>query len=288
LKLKEITHKQYQDALNDLSKRGFALNTLDGAHRTGRMIFKKAKELDLIKKDPTEFAIVARPIKSVTDFEDDELPKYLERDELKTVIRTSKEVGLDQDYILFMLLAYTGMRAGELCALKWSDIDFEEQTISINKTYYNPTNNSKEFTLLTHKTRSSKRVIDIDDTVIKLLKKHKAFQNKIIMNKRDMYYEGNFVFSSIDKYPGYPFYIKKIENRMKRLLKLANLNPKLTPHSLRHTHTSLLAEAGVSLELIMNRLGHEDEKTTRSVYLHVTKNMKKEASIKFSKLMKDL
>jgi integrase len=48
---------------------------------------------------------------------------------------------------------------------------------------------------------------------------------------------------------------------MRRLLKIAELNLQLTPHSLRHTHTSLLAEAGVSLPQIMERLGHKDEET---------------------------
>jgi integrase len=62
----------------------------------------------------------------------------------------------------------------------------------------------------------------------------------------------------------------------------------LTPHSLRHTHTSLLAEAGTSLEQIMERLGHTDDKTTKQVYLHMTKTMKKEASHKFAKLMENL
>jgi integrase len=88
---------------------------------------------------------------------------------------------------------------------------------------------------------------------------------------------------------GYPIVIKTVQNRMKRLLTIAKLNTDLTPHSLRrHTHTSLLAEAGVSLEQIMDRLGHTDDQITKNVYLHVTKEMKKEASQKFSELMRSL
>lgn len=75
---------------------------------------------------------------------------------------------------------------------------------------------------------------------------------------------------------------------MRRLLKLSGLNEMLTPHSLRHTHTSLLAEAGVGLHEIMQRLGHKDDDTTRNVYLHVTKTKKKEASHKFGQLMSNL
>ncbi|MGE7604678.1 tyrosine-type recombinase/integrase [Peribacillus sp. NPDC097675] len=62
----------------------------------------------------------------------------------------------------------------------------------------------------------------------------------------------------------------------------------MTPHSLRHTHTSLLAEARVSLEQIMDRLGHIDDQITKNVYLHVTQDMKKEASHKFAELMRSL
>lgn len=289
LKLKEVSPKKYQDALNDLLNRGYAINTIDGAHRTGRMIFKKAIQLELIKKDPTEFAIVPRPVKTIEEIEEeDQIPEYMEKEELKAFLRTAKEKGLYQDYAIFMLLSFTGMRAGELCSLKWSDIDLDKQTISISKTYYNPNNNIKNFKLQPPKTPASKRVIDIDDQVVQVLKKQKMFQNKIILSKGNNYSNMSFVFVNIEQYPGYPLYIKKIENRMKRILKLAKLSESLTPHSLRHTHTSLLAQAGVNLELIMERLGHEDEKTTRRVYLHVTQDMKKEASIKFSKLMKDL
>ncbi len=87
---------------------------------------------------------------------------------------------------------------------------------------------------------------------------------------------------------GYPIVIKNVRDRMKRLLAIAGLNEDLTPHSLRHTHTSLLAEAGVSLEQIMDRLGHSDDQITKNVYLHVTQEMKKEASQKFAELMRSL
>lgn len=90
------------------------------------------------------------------------------------------------------------------------------------------------------------------------------------------------------RHPGYPILIKTIENRMARLLKLAGLDEALTPHSHRHTHTSLLAEAEVVLEDIMERLGHTDDNTTRIIYRHVTKEIKKKASHKFTQLMRSL
>ncbi|MDT2291640.1 hypothetical protein P7H15_00075 [Paenibacillus larvae] len=70
------------------------------------------------------------------------------------------------------------MRVGELCALKWSDIDFSEQTVSITKTYYNPNNNIKNYTLLTPKTKSSKRVIIVDKKVLDELEQLQAEQKE--------------------------------------------------------------------------------------------------------------
>lgn len=288
LKLKDITSKRYQDALNDLKQKGYADNTLDGVHRTGRMIFKKAIEMRLIKNDPTEFAYLKKDRKTVEELEEKEIPKYMEKEELALLLQTAAQKGLDLDYLIFLTLSYTGLRAGELVALKWKDIDFEEHTISITKTYYNPTNNTLEYQLVPPKTRKSKRKIVVDKEVIDALKKHMLEQQKVRKYFGEAYLDEGFIFAKKDKQPGYPIFIKTVENRMARLLKLAGLNQELTPHSLRHTHTSLLAEAKVGLEEIMDRLGHCDDDTTKNVYLHVTKEMKKEASHKFAQLMRNL
>jgi integrase len=288
LKLKDITAKKYQEALNDLKEKGYADNTLDGVHRTGRMIFKKAIEMRLIKNDPTEFAYLKKDRKTVEELEEQEIPKYMEKEELALLLQTAAAKGLDLDYLIFLTLSYTGMRAGELVALKWKDIDFNEQTISITKTYYNPTNNTLEYQLVPPKTRKSKRAIVVDEAVIAALKKHMLVQKKVQEYYGETYLNEGFIFAKKEKQPGYPIFIKTVENRMARLLKLAGLNLDLTPHSLRHTHTSLLAEAKVGLEEIMDRLGHCDDETTKNVYLHVTKEMKKEASHKFAQLMRNL
>lgn len=291
LKLKDITRKQYQDALNNLKTRGYADNTIDGAHRTGRMIFKYALELEVIKKDPSEFASVPKTQKTVEELEQEiEIPKYLEKEQLAHFLETIKDHGMDiRDYPIFLTLTYTGMRVGELCALKWSDIDFEEQTISITKTYYNPKNVISEYVLLTPKTKTSKRVIDVDRLVLDELEALRTQQKAVHMRYRKTYHDKGFVFAQMgEQNAGYPAYPKLVGIRMARLVKIAELNSNFTPHSLRHTHTSLLAEADVSLEQIMHRLGHSDDDTTKNIYLHVTKPKKKEASHKFTELMRSL
>lgn len=288
LKLRDITKKQYQDALNDLKDRGYSESTREGIHGTGRMIFRKALELELIKKDPTEFAYLKKDKKTIEQLEEEEIPKYLEKEELALFLRTAKEQGLELDYLMFLVLSYTGIRVGELVALKWKDVDFVNQTISITKTYYNPNNNTVQFQLVTPKTKKSRRKVVVDTIVLEALKEHKEKQEQIKEQLGDAYFDQQFVFAKTERQPGYPIVLKMVQLRMARLLRLANLNTELTPHSLRHTHTSLLAEAGVALEQIMDRLGHSDDQITKNVYLHVTQEMKKEASQKFAQLMRSL
>jgi integrase len=125
--LKDITPKRYQECLNDLKDRGYSDSTREGIHRTGRMIFRKALEFELIKKDPTEFAYLKKDKKTLEQLEEEELPRYLEKEELALFLKTAKDLGLEHDYLAFLILSYSGIRVGELIALKWKDIDFCHQ-----------------------------------------------------------------------------------------------------------------------------------------------------------------
>lgn len=295
--VKKITKQMYQNAMNEMKKSGnqkkncgLADNTIEGAHGTGRMIFQRAVELDVIKVDPTVYTKLPKTKKTVEELEqEEEVPKYLEKEELALFLKTAQINGLEGDYEMFLTLAYSGIRTGELVVLREADVDFKESTISVTKTYYNPNNNAVKYQLLTPKTMKSKRTIDMEPIVMKAIEKYIKKLKQCKMLYRDTYYDKGYVFPNTNEYPGYPNFVKTVENRMARLLKIAGLNTALTPHSLRHTHTSLLAETGeVSLTEIMDRLGHKDDKTTRLVYTHVTKTRKKEASRKFGELMRNL
>ena len=286
MKLKLITRKMYQAALVALKVSGLSDSTLTGIHCTGRMLFRKAVEMNYIKSDPTLYAFVPRVQQSVEEAEREaDIPKYLERTELSSFLAAARQSGSDMDGPIFVTLAYTGLRAGELCALKWKDINFTDRTLSITKTLYSPSNNTHKFELLTPKTKTSRRVLEIDAVVIAELEAHRARQNILRMEHRDTYQDMDFIFANSRTNFGYPSPAHTVRRAMKRLLENTGLDLSLSPHSLRHTHTSLLAEAGVSLEEIMDRLGHASDITTRRVYLHVTKAMKSDASRKFSELM---
>lgn len=290
LPMRSIKKKDYQLCLNRLKKEGFAQNTISGVHTTAGMIFALAVEWKLIKEDPTEGARIPKEKITVEQLENkEELPKFLEKEDLGKFLKTAQKYGLEDDHEIFQTLAYTGVRVGELCALKDADLNADEELIRITKTLYNPNNNRFKYDITTPKTPGSVRDITIDKPLSELLTK-RISKNKVTKMKfRKTYHDKGFIFAySNEEAAGYPYYIKLVENRMARLLKLAGLPQELTPHSLRHTHASLLAEAGVSLPDIMDRLGHDDDETTRLIYLHVTKAKKKEAAQKFSELMSNL
>ncbi len=288
IKLKNITEEMYQAALDDLKDQDFSKSTIEGVHTTGKMIFKMAVNKRMLKINPTLNAYIKRDEQVIIEDDEEELPIFFEKEELLLFLNTANEKGLFMDFSIFVLLSYTGMRVGELVALKWKDIDLKKHLIRITKTYYNPDNNSRKYQIVPPKTKKSRRKIIVDEFVIDVLKMYKIEQEKIIKHFGKSYTNKNYVFANVNRHPGYPLLIKFIESRMARLLKKTDLNLNVTPHSLRHTHTSLLAEAGVDLDEIMDRLGHQDDETTRRVYLHITEGRKQEAADKFSEFMGNL
>ncbi|WP_096271764.1 tyrosine-type recombinase/integrase [Paucisalibacillus globulus] len=285
LPIQRITKKAYQDTIDQLSTK-FSYNYVSSINTSANMVFEYASQFKLIKDIPTKDIKIPKPKVTVSDLEKDQFihEKFLEKEELVEFLTHTDNEGLEGDLLVFTMLAYTGMRIGELIALKWQDIDFENHTLRIYKTYYNPTNNKVKYKLLTPKTESSIRTITIDPLLIDLLLKHKEEQN-LIKTDNPFYMDNNFIFATNE---GYPKTIKHVSIRMNRILKKTSIEKHVTPHSFRHTHTSLLIEANVHIKEIQERLGHSDINTTMDIYAHMTKNFKKEASSKFSSLMKEL
>lgn len=124
--------------------------------------------------------------------------------------------------------------------------------------------------------RACSRTITIDPLLIDLLQLHKQEQGKIKEDNKPFYIDNDFIFTSNE---GYPKTIKHFAIRLQRLLKKTSIQKQITPHSFRHTHTSLLIEANVHIKEIQERLGHSDINTTMDIYTHMTKNIKKRIPI---------
>ena len=283
--IQTIKKHDYQRFVDDMSTQ-YSKNYVDSIVASTNMIFKYANDMRLIKAMPSEG--IKRPKKkvSVEELEDIEIhKKFLEKDELFQFLEVAKYHHSPQNsFEVFTTLAYTGMRAGELLALKWSDIDFENNTISITKTYYNPNNNKKHYQILTPKTESSIGKISVDPHVIQLLKDYKV--NVQDTWKNELYVDNNFVFTDVN---GYPLVIKKLSTWIQAIMKKTDItNKHISTHSFRHTHCALLIEAGVHIKEIQERLRHKDINTTMNIYAKITNSYKKDVSQKFSKLMENV
>ena len=282
--IQTITKRDYQAFVDDISTR-FSKNYVDSIVSSTNLIFKYALDMKIIAKSPIEGIKRTKFKPTVEDLEQNSLQqKFLEKDELFEFLSVAKNHHKPlNSFELFTFLAYSGMRAGEVLALKWSDIDYEECTVSITKTYYNPNNNKKNYQILTPKTESSIGKISIDPNVIKLLQDYKVnVQDKW---KNELYVDNDFIFTDNN---GYPLVIKKLSQWIQAIMLQTNIDKNITTHSFRYTHCSLLIEAGVHIKEIQERLRHKDINTTMNIYAKITESYKKDASQKFSKLMENV
>lgn len=277
-----ISHSMYQKIINTLiTKEDYARTTVQGVNTTAGMIFKYAVRDKLIKDNPTDGVVIPKKRKTIEEIKENPIDEmYLEREELEEFLNAVYKHGLYLDLERFYTLAFSGMRSGELCALQKQDLDFTKNTIDITKTLYSETSNMRKYELTPPKTEGSIRTIEMEKPIMKLLKRLVRKNDKHKLQYRHLYedfHDEDFVFCRDN---GYPFIPKNIQMRMERILSKTSIKKDITPHSLRHTHISMLTEAGVPLPTIMRRVGHEDMETTTKIYTHVTNKMKEDASDK--------
>lgn len=259
MKLKKITVAYCQRVVIELSKSYVLYNHyLSVINR----IFKYAVLMDIIKSNP--FDKVIKPKSRQTQRKGN----FLTKEELKEFLKLAQNTTLSYFFPLVHLMAYTGLRQGEVLALKWSDIDFENKKITVNKT---AARIKEKQTLQTPKTKNSKRVISIDPVTLSILKSWKKDQIKIYF-KNGKHFEGdeNFIFTN---QRGEWVHIHNFIRYFKRFIAGHKLKT-ITPHGLRHTHASLLFSAGVEPKNISDRLGHSTVQITLDLYTHITEEQR--------------
>lgn len=178
--------------------------------------------------------------------------------------------------VMLLFAISTGVRLGELLALKWSDIDFEAKTVTINRSiqrYKNPTTGRYEIKEQTPKTLSSIRTIPIPDTIIYKLKQHKKKQNKHILYVGEAYHNNNYIFCNPT---GDPLDEKTPGRNLDSILSKLNIKH-IKFHALRHTYITRLFELGVPAKTISELAGHSDIQTTMNIYTHIDDKSKVEA-----------
>lgn len=184
--------------------------------------------------------------------------KYLEPDEVNTLL---KSMDSKKWVLLTQFLILSGLRIGEALALNQQDIDFSGKVIHVTKTY-----DANNKVITTPKTLCSIRDVYMQPDLEPICKKillNTRLENMAYGNRSDLFLcnrNGN---------PVNPFsYNKYLREHAEKAI-----GRRITAHALRHTHASLLLANGVSIESIARRLGHENSKVTREIYLHITEQL---------------
>lgn len=258
-------------------------STLQSIYTITNTIMNRALKLKLIKDNPCKY--IERPKR--TNFK----PDILDVDEIAKLYSALDKTNI-YDYMFRIALRLTlelGLRRGELGGLEWKDINVKENLITVrNNLIYT----EGHVYMIDPKTDESNRAVYISDDALHLLKElhKKQIKNKL---KYGQFYTDKNAFKDNDnkyelvmvwqdgKYIHPMYYL----NKLKKVLKKANINKNVTFHNLRHTNATLLLQEGNDLKVIQERLGHKDISTTANIYSHVNKKMQKQATDSISNLI---
>ena len=176
--------------------------------------------------------------------------------------------------VYFQTALNTGMRQSEILALRWSNV--KGNTIAVVEAIKDRRSKQRGVT----KTPASTRTIEIGPSLQSILRAHKAKQNAHRLKHSSAYINQDLVVANR---LGKPADSRNMLRAMKRIAKKASV-PYIPPKNLRHTHASLLLEAGVNPKIVQERLGHEDVTLTLNTYSFALENMQEKAVEDFEKL----
>lgn len=267
IRIDSVSVAMMQKIVINLSKKYVAyLSQLSIINR----VFKYAVHLDIIQTNPVDRIIRPKQQKSRKE------KIALTKEELNQFLTLAKKDARPVLYTAWHTLAYTGLRRGELLGLEWSDIDFENKTMAVNKTLV--TVNGSLYTQ-SPKTKRSTRTISLDDATIQVLKNWRLEQKKQFF--KNGVKSTNIVITNIKgSYLDFAYF----RDELKKFLSTHNLK-RFSVHSLRHTHASLLFEAGIEPKTISDRLGHSNIQTTLNMYTHLNDKQRSDVADRLLKFL---
>ena len=197
-----------------------------------------------------------------------------------------------QFIVFYNVALFGGLRRGENIALTWSDIDFKNNTVSINKSTakVKDENGSIRQVSKSTKTETSNRTIALPVSVMNMLKKWKTQQAIYRLSIGDAWIEAtDYVYTQRN---GTQMYLDSPYGRLKKIIKTYNesvdnpedMLPMIRLHDLRHTSATLLISENVDVKTVSGRLGHAQTSTTMNIYSHYLKKSDEQASEKLEKL----
>ena len=229
-------------------KRGLSAQTALHVHRTLSQALGHAVRLGVLFKNPARQVKPPRPPSREI--------KILDKNEITTLLNAAKAVGL---YVPVLVAVTTGMRRGELLALRWSDIDPTAALLTVNRSLERI---KGKFGFKSPKTKTSRRTITLPTITVQALRRHLKEQHEARLKLGLGRDPRGLVFARPD---GQPMDADTLTKAFRRLVASAKVTP-ITFHGLRHTHISHLLMEGFHAKVVSERAGHAHVNITLGVY----------------------
>lgn len=251
--IRQIFPENIHKLFAQLKKKGLENATINRYHQVLSSMFTEAIQLGFATSNPLN------KIKKLPESDKRKEFNYLDKVEIEKLLNACS----DEFYPIAAVAIFTGMRKGELCGLKWSDIDFNENLIFVKRSY---TENTKG---------KATRIVPMTSDV-----------KEVLLNQRKILaFKSNYVFPLSDG----SMRKGNISKPYKNALKQAGISKKITFHGLRDTFATLFLSDGGTLEYLQEILGHRSKETTMR-YSHLAKQYdaikKQMPSINISKYSK--
>ena len=269
------------------------INTIDSIHTVLHQVLEIAVEDDYLRYNPSDNAL--KELKKAVNFEVEKRCALTvsEQEIFEAFLR--KKGQYHRWYPVFTVMLWTGMRVGEITGLRWCDIDLEEGSINVNHTLVYFDKRAEErctFAINTTKTKAGERSIPMLPKVKEAFLMEKEYQRECGV-KSESVVDGYRDFIFVNRF-GNVQHQGTLNKALRRIIRDCNFEildknkqndviilPKFSNHSLRHTFTTRMCEAGVNIKAMQEILGHADAETTMDIYAEATKELKKSELINF-------
>lgn len=269
-KLCNITVSSYQNFVNYTFSRDLSTNTKKNIIRTSSAVLRECYRCQEIQTKITDFIRIPKTTKTK------EVEIY-SVDDIKYLLECAKKRPSAFE-ITLNLFAYGGLRRGEALGLTWDCVDFDNETITIEKNLQYVKN---KFVMKSTKTDSSIRTIALPDHVMDILRKEKIRQNK--MQLKGLMLTKEYDTVCINRKGNY--YNPLGFNRdYQNFIESIGLHY-IKPHALRHAHVSMLIASGMDIKTISARVGHSNTDMTLKVYAHMFRENDKKAAEKIDDIL---
>lgn len=267
-------------------------NTIDNIHTVLHQVLELGVEDDYLRYNPSDNALKELKRAHNNDSEKKRALTVQEQELFEQFL--TKEGQYHRWYPIFTIMMWTGMRVGEICGLRWDDIDLENDNINVNHTlvYFDKGGSERcGFAVNTPKTKAGERDIPMLPKVKEAFLMEKEYQKECEITCEAVV-DGYTDFIFVNRFGGVQ-HQGTLNKALRRIIRDCNyevldkaednpiLLPKFSNHSLRHTFTTRMCEAGVNIKAMQDILGHADAETTLQIYADATKDLKKAEMINF-------